>query len=237
MAQVFHRSMNAVSRILVFGLPLLFMGSVVGGSIVYRSGYITGRGDTIDQPVPFSHLHHVGQLGIDCRYCHTSVESSSFAGIPPTKTCINCHQQMWAGSEMLNPIRESYKQNKSVPWERVHNLPDYVYFNHSIHVAKGVGCVSCHGQVNQMPLMYQTKSLLMEWCLKCHRNPEPNLRPASEVTSMTFKPADYVNPETKKKENPETGKPYTQAELGKRMKDEYHVRNPLTLTSCSICHR
>ena len=136
---------------------------------------------------------------------------------------------------MLNPIRESYKQNKSVPWERVHNLPDYVYFNHSIHVAKGVGCVSCHGQVDQMPLLYQSKSLLMEWCLKCHRNPEPNLRPASEVTSMTFKPADYVH--ECKRENPETGKPYTQAELGKLMKEKYHVRDAMTLTSCSICHR
>jgi hypothetical protein len=236
MAQVFHRSMNAVTRILVFGLPMMFMGSVVGGSILYRSGYITGRGETVDQPVPFSHLHHVGQLGIDCRYCHTSVETAGFAGIPATKTCINCHQQMWAGSEMLNPIRESYKQNKSVPWEKVHNLPDYVYFNHSIHVAKGVGCVSCHGQVDQMPLIYQSKSLLMEWCLKCHRNPEPNLRPASEVTSMTFKPEDYVNEQGEKK-NPDTGKPYTQAELGKLMKEKYHVRNPLTLTSCSICHR
>ena len=237
MAQVFHRSMNAVSRIVVFGLPLLFMASAVTGSVVYRSGYITGRGETIDQPVPFSHMHHVGQLGIDCRYCHTSVESSSFANVPPTKTCMNCHQQIWAGSEMLNPVRESYKQNKSIPWERVHNLPDYVYFNHSIHVAKGVGCVACHGQVDQMPLTYQTKSLLMEWCIKCHRNPEPNLRPTSEITSMTFKPADYANPETGEKKNPDTGKPYTQAEIGKLMKDKYHVRDALTLTSCSICHR
>ena len=185
MAQVFHRSMNAVARITVFGLPLMLVGAALSGTIIYRSGYITGQNQVIDQPVPFSHKHHVGQLGIDCRYCHTSVETSAFAGVPPTKTCMNCHQQMWAGSEMLNPVRESYKQNKSIPWERVHNLPGYVYFNHSIHIAKGVGCVSCHGQVDDMSLMSQAKPLLMEWCLKCHRNPEEHLRPRDEVTSMT----------------------------------------------------
>ena len=237
MAQVFHRSMNAVARITVFGLPLMLVGAALSGTIIYRSGYITGQNQVIDQPVPFSHKHHVGQLGIDCRYCHTSVETSAFAGVPPTKTCMNCHQQMWAGSEMLNPVRESYKLNKSIPWERVHNLPGYVYFNHSIHIAKGVGCVSCHGQVDDMALMSQAKPLLMEWCLKCHRNPEEHLRPRDEVTSMTWQPGDYVHPETSKKENPDTGKPYTQAELGKKLKEPHKVRDALTITSCSMCHR
>jgi hypothetical protein len=229
MAQVFPRSMNSVARIAVFGVPLLLAGSGLGGTIVYRSGFITGERDVIDQPVPFSHKHHAGELGIDCRYCHTGVETSSFAGIPPTKTCMNCHQQMWAGSEMLGVVRESYRLNEPIPWERVHTLPRYVYFNHSIHIAKGVGCVSCHGQVDQMPLMFQDQPLLMEWCIKCHRDPEPSLRPKEEVFSMTWKPDQTTNPAT--------GKPYTQRELGRELKEKHHVRDPLTLTSCSICHR
>ena len=237
MAQVFHRSMNSVARIMVFGLPLMAMGAAVTGAVLYRSGYMTGRGEVVDQPVQFSHMHHVGELGIDCRYCHTAVETSSFAGIPPTKTCMNCHQQMWSGSEKLNPVRESYRLDKSIPWERVHNLPDYVYFNHSIHIAKGVGCISCHDRVDNMPFITQKKSLLMEWCLKCHRNPEPHLRPKDEVTSMTWTAADFVDATTGEKKNPETNKPYTQAEVGKKLKDLHHVRDPLTLTSCSMCHR
>jgi hypothetical protein len=225
MPQIFHRSMNSVARISVFGLPLLFAGSLLGGTIIYRSGYITGQKETVDQPVPFSHKHHTGELGIDCRYCHTSVETSSFAGIPPTKTCMNCHQQMWAGSEMLGVVRQSYASNESIPWERVHILPRYVYFNHSIHIGKGVGCYSCHGPVDQMNLTFQDKPLLMEWCLECHRNPAPNLRPKDEVFSMKWKPGDTINPDT--------GQPYTGAEL----KDKYHVRDSVTLTSCSMCHR
>jgi len=227
MAQVFHKSMNSVARIVVFGMPLLFAGSVLGGTIIYRSSYITGEREVIDQPVPFSHKHHAGELGIDCRYCHTSVETSSFAGIPPTKTCMNCHQQMWAGSEMLGPVRESYKQNKSIPWERVHNLPDYAYFNHSIHIAKGVGCYSCHGEIDKMNLTFQDKSLLMEWCLKCHRNPGRNLRPKEEVFSMTWR--RETSP------NPKTGKPWTTEEILEHNK--LKVRDPHTLTSCSVCHR
>ena len=229
MAQIFHRSMNSVARITVFGLPLLFAGSVLGGTIIYRSSYITGEREVIDQPVPFSHQHHAGQLGIDCRYCHDTVEKSAFAGIPPTKTCMNCHQQMWAGSEMLGAVRESYRIDAPIPWERVHNLPNYVYFDHSIHVAKGVGCVSCHGQVDEMPLTFQDQSLLMEWCIKCHRDPESALRPKEQVFSMAWKPEHMINPAT--------GKPYTQRELGKELREKHRVRDALTLTSCSICHR
>ena len=229
MAQVFPRSMNSVARIVVFGAPLMFAGSLLGGTIVYRSGFITGQGEVIDQPVPFSHKHHTGELGIDCRYCHTSVETSSFAGIPPTKTCMNCHQQMWAGSEMLGVVRESYVNNESIPWERVHILPRYVYFNHSAHIGKGVGCYSCHGDIDQMNLTRQAKPLLMEWCLKCHRDPEANLRPKDEVFSMKWKPEDTTNPAT--------GKPYEQRELGHELKEKYHVRDPIVITSCSICHR
>jgi hypothetical protein len=228
MAQLFHRSMNSVVRIIVFGLPLLAMGSILGGTVLYRSGYMTGENETIDQPVPFSHKHHVGELGIDCRYCHTSVETSAFAGIPPTKICMNCHQQIWTGSEMLGVVRESYKQDKSIPWIRVHNSPDYVYFNHSIHIAKGVGCQSCHGDVDKMHLTFQSKSLLMEWCIKCHRDPTPNLRPKDEVTSMTWKPEHTKKPD---------GTPYNQAELGAELKKAHNVRDAFTMTSCSMCHR
>ena len=133
--------------------------------------------EVIEQPVPFSHKHHVGELGIDCRYCHNSVETAGYAGIPATKVCMNCHQQIWTGAELLEPVRESYKYDKPIVWTKVHNLPQYTYFNHSIHVGKGVGCVECHGQVDEMPLMFQTKTLLMEWCIKCHREPESHLRP------------------------------------------------------------
>ena len=138
------------------------------------------------QPVPFSHQHHVAGLGIDCRYCHTSVETSSFAGIPPTKTCMNCHAQIWTNAALLEPVRESYKTGKSLVWTRVNDLPDFAYFNHSIHINKGVGCNTCHGPVDRMPLMYNQASLQMEWCLECHRAPEKNLRPRDQVFNMRY---------------------------------------------------
>jgi hypothetical protein len=232
MPQVFHPSMNAVGKIVVIGVPLLLGGLGIGLAALYRSGYITGMQEVVDQPVPFSHAHHVGQLGIDCRYCHTSVEDSSFAGIPPTKTCMNCHQQMWVGADMLQTVRDSYRDDKSIPWNRVHNLPHYAYFNHSIHIAKGVGCVECHGRIDEMPLTFQSNTLLMEWCLDCHRDPAPRLRPQEEVFSMTWKPTDRTI-------DPATGKEYPtdRGELAKFLKDKYHVRDMATLTSCSICHR
>src|SRR5262249_46164795 len=139
-----------------------------------------------EQPVPFSHRHHVGGIGLDCRYCHTTVEVSSFAGIPPTKTCMNCHSQIWTNSAMLEPVRESFRSGKSIEWNRVHHLAGFVYFDHSIHVKKGVGCVTCHGRVDQMPLTWQESSLQMEWCLGCHRNPERFVRPREQVFSMDW---------------------------------------------------
>ncbi len=232
MPQVFPRSMNPIAKIVVLGLPLMFAGTALGLAAFYRSGYVTGANEVIEQPVPFSHLHHVGQLGIDCRYCHNSVETSAYAGIPPTKVCMNCHQQIWTGAELLEPVRESYRLNKPIVWNKVHNLPQYTYFNHSIHVGKGVGCVECHGQVDQMPLIFQTKTLLMEWCVKCHREPDMHIRPTSEVTSMTWKPSTETF-------NPRTGDKYpTNAkELAKILKDEHGIRDAMTLTSCSMCHR
>ena len=166
--------------------------------------------------MPFSHKHHVGGLGIDCRYCHTAVEKSSSAGIPPTETCMSCHSQIWSDAPMLEPVRESYRSGKSIQWTKVHDLPGFVYFNHSIHVAKGMGCAVCHGRVDQMPLMYQQNTLFMEWCLDCHRQPEKYIRPKDKVFQMDYKPAE------------------DQMVLGAKLVSEYKVRK---LTDCWICHR
>jgi hypothetical protein len=155
-----------------------------------RSPWVTRQGQRSEQPVPFSHKHHVQGLGLQCQYCHTTVEKSSYAGIPPTKTCINCHAQIWTNAQLLEPVRTSWATGESVPWIRVHDLPDFVFFNHSIHVNKGLGCATCHGRVDQMPLMYEQNTLQMEWCLDCHRNPAKNLRPTSQVYNMAWeKPA------------------------------------------------
>jgi hypothetical protein len=170
------------------------------------------------QPVPFSHEHHVGGLGIDCRYCHTSVETSAFAGIPPAATCMNCHSQIWSTSSMLEPVRASYRTGKPIVWMRIHELPDYVNFNHSIHVSKGVGCVACHGRVDQMPLTWQAEPLTMQWCLDCHREPEKYVRPREKVFEMDWQG---------------TGDPLV---LGRELIKEYKIKNERSLTTCSICH-
>ncbi len=188
MAQIFHKSANAFARMSVFGavFALAFLGWAADR--LNRSAYNTRAYVALDQPIPFSHAHHVGGLGLDCRYCHTSVEKSSFAGIPPTKICMNCHSEVWSTSPMLEPVRESFRTGQSIRWTRVHDLPDYVYFNHSIHVNKGIGCESCHGRVDRMPLTWQVNSLQMEWCLDCHRDPAKNLRPREFITTMGYQP-------------------------------------------------
>src|SRR6187399_2663784 len=198
MPQIFPKGVNPLGRMLVLGLPMTFALTCVGLAAFYRSGYATGRDEIVPQPVAFSHAHHVGQLGIDCRYCHTSVENSHFANVPPTKTCMNCHQQIWQGADLLEPVRTSYKTNTPIEWTRVHNLPHYAYFNHSIHVAKGVGCVSCHGRLDQQNLTMQNSTLLMEWCIACHRAPEKHLRPQDQIFKMGYDPAKHagINPET-----------------------------------------
>jgi ferredoxin len=220
MAQIFHPSTNTISKLSIFGALFVLIGSLWLLAAIYRSSYVTEAGVVREQPVPFSHQHHVGGLGIDCRYCHTSVEQSSFAGIPATDICMNCHSQIWAGSDMLKPVRESLRTDTPIRWTRVHNLPDFAYFNHSIHVHKGVGCATCHGRVDQMPLMWQAQSLQMEWCLECHRNPAPFLRPKEFVFSMEWQPpADESN-----------------ARQQQLMK-QYEIAGPELLTSCSTCHR
>lgn len=219
MPQVFPSNSNIIARASLLVGVLLAAGGLSAGLMYTRSSYGTGMGVSVVQPVPFSHQHHVGVLGIDCRYCHTSVEHSAFAGMPPTKICMNCHSQIWVGSEMLEPVRASYRSNASLHWRRVYNLPGFVYFDHSIHVQKGIGCASCHGRVDQMPFMYQAPTLLMEWCLDCHRGPEKFIRPRAEVFNMQYQP------------------PSEQLELGRKLVKQYDVKDPISLTSCSTCHR
>ena len=191
MAQIFDRSSNALARmsLVLSGLIVIALGVTLDQ--LQRSPWVTRQGQRAEQPVPFSHKHHVQGLGLQCQYCHTTVEKSSYAGIPPTRTCMNCHAQIWTNAQLLQPVRDSWYTGQSIPWVKVHDLPDFVYFNHSIHVNKGIGCESCHGQVDQMPLMYEQNTLQMEWCLNCHRNPAKNLRPAQQVYNMDWKePSD-----------------------------------------------
>jgi hypothetical protein len=216
MSQIFHSSANTIARASIGAGVLL---AVVGGYVVFqlaRSPYVTGAGIAHEQPVPFSHQHHVAGIGIDCRYCHTSVEVAASAGIPPTETCMNCHSQIWSNSPTLEPVRESFRSDKSIEWRRIHDLPDYAYFNHSAHVNKGVGCSTCHGRVDQMPLMRQHATLQMEWCLDCHRKPEKYVRPKEEVFNVAWEP------------------PSDQIEKGRELVKLYGIE---TRTSCNTCHR
>ena len=237
--QIFHRSTNTIAKVSIFGGVFLVAASLWVLAEINRSSYNTGQFIDRQQPVQFSHKHHVGDDGIDCRYCHTSVESSNSAGMPPTKTCMNCHSQIWSESPYLEIVRTSYKENKPIEWARVHDLPDFVYFNHSIHVNKGVGCASCHGRIDQMPAVYQAASLQMEWCLACHRQPERYLRPKDKVTDMGWNiEADAADGVTLNQENrlAENLSPKRIA-LGLKLKSDYKVRDARILTSCSTCHR
>jgi len=186
MAQIFDRSSNALARasLVLTGLIVIALGFTLNS--LQRSPWVTRQGQRADQPVPFSHKHHVMGLGLQCQYCHTTVEKSSYAGIPPTKTCMNCHSQIWTNAQLLEPVRHSWATGESITWTKVHDLPDFVYFNHEIHVNKGIGCSSCHGRVDLMPIMYAENTLQMEWCLNCHRNPSKNLRPTSEIYNMAW---------------------------------------------------
>ncbi len=216
MGQVFHRSTNTIARVSIYGAAFLIAAL---GWAVYElsaSPYVTDVNVAKDQPVPFSHKHHAGELGLDCRYCHTSVETSSSAGMPPTQTCMTCHSQIWVKSPMLEPVRSSYRDDKSIQWTRVNAVPDFVYFNHSIHVNKGVGCTTCHGPVADMPLTWRANTLQMSWCLDCHRNPEKYVRPRNEVFNAHY------------------AAPANQAELGLELVKKYEIQS---LTNCSTCHR
>jgi hypothetical protein len=218
MGQIFHPSTNTFAKVTIFGalVFIAILGAV--GLALARSDYSTGVGIVQPQPVQFSHEHHVSGLGIDCRYCHTSVEESSFAGMPSTHTCMTCHSQIWNESPQLAPVRESYRTGVPLAWTRVHDLPDFVYFNHSIHVQKGIGCTECHGQVDEMPLVWKAEPMTMEWCLECHRQPQRALRPVEQVFNM-----DYVHPPD-------------QLALGEQLVEEYHISTE-RLTDCYTCHR
>ena len=216
MSQIFPPSANSYARGSIIGVLVLLGTLGLTLDRLSRSPYVT-RADTVrEQPVQFSHQHHNAGLGIDCRFCHTSVEKAASAGIPPTKTCMNCHSQIWMNSPYLEIVRASFRDDKPLHWTRVHDLPDFVYFNHSVHVKKGMGCATCHGRVDRMPLMLQENTLQMEWCLDCHRNPEKYVRPRDAVFQMDYE------------------QPANQIELGRRLVKEYDIQS---LTSCSTCHR
>ena len=219
MSQLFQPRADAIFRFVLWtafigGIVLLF--TVEGLS---HSEYFTGRNLVAAQPVEFSHQHHAGELGIDCRYCHTSVETSVTAGMPPTHTCMTCHSQIWTGARMLAPVRESLAQNKPLVWQRVGRLPGYVYFNHSVHIKNGIGCSSCHGNMKTMQMTYQPHAFAMAFCLSCHRAPQDNLRPQDQIFNMRWQP------------------PVDQAKRGKALLAQYHINTSGLLTDCSTCHR
>ncbi len=216
MAQVFSPTSNTVAPGVLVAIVVMLCLLGLADYLIFWSPYATAVGVPINQPVPFSHEHHVGGLGIDCRYCHTSVETAAYAGVPATHTCMTCHSQLWTEAPLLAPVRESLVKNEPIRWNRVHNVPDYVYFNHSIHIAKGIGCVSCHGRVDQMPLIAKAQTLYMKFCLDCHRHPERFVRDRSEVFDMTS-----ANP--------------TEA-TGHQRVAAYHIHT-VALLDCSTCHR
>ena len=214
MPQIFHRSFNTLSKVSVIGGLTCLIVLSLALYVVGWSPYVTQEKVARVQPVQFSHAHHVGQLGIDCRYCHTSVETTPFAGIPPTKTCMNCHQEIWVGASALEPVRASYRTGEPIVWERVHNLAQFAYFNHSIHINKGIGCASCHGRIDKMALTYQASPLTMSWCLSCHRAPEKFVRPRDQVFNMNYVAKD-------------------QDVLGPQLVKQYNIKS---MIACSTCH-
>ena len=219
MAQIFSRRANVHSKVIIVAVVALVCGAGWTTYAVFWSPYTTYVGIPLEQPVPFSHKHHVGDDGIDCRYCHNSVEKSSFAGIPSTQVCMTCHSQLWTDAPALEPVRQSLTTNKPLQWNRVNDLPDFVYFNHSIHVANGVGCSTCHGQLDQMPLTWRTQTLYMKWCLECHRAPQNFVRPAAEIYNLHWQP------------------PPDQEAQGARLVRQYGIDTTGRLTNCSVCHR
>lgn len=222
MNQIFHPSANVIAKASI-GVLIVLVGVLsVFLYFFVRSSWMTGVNISEPQPVPFSHLHHVRQVGLDCRYCHTSVEEAASANIPPTETCMTCHSQIWTDAPMLEPVRVSWRDNVSLEWERLHDLADFVYFNHSIHVNKGIGCETCHGRVDNMPLPMKVNTLQMEWCLECHRNPAKYIRPTDEVFTMGY--AETV---------PAGHDPLVE---GHELVAQYGIEVG-RLDNCSICHR
>jgi hypothetical protein len=218
MPQIFRRRANSIARASILGVVIFVCLCGWGLYAVYWSPYTTRVNVPLNQPVPFSHQHHVGGLGIDCRYCHVSVEQSSFAGLPPTETCMTCHSQLFTQAPLLAPVRQSMVTDTPLSWNRVNFVPDFVFFNHGIHINKGVGCSTCHGQVDAMPMTWQAHTLFMKWCLDCHRDPANYIRPRQEVFNMAWRP------------------PPDQRVQGEKLVKEYHVQTA-QLQDCSMCHR
>ena len=216
MAQIFHKSANSISNASIVCLVLLVAAAAGVYELLDRSPYIDQKRVVREQPVPFSHKHHVGELGLDCRFCHASVENSSFAGLPPVSTCMTCHSQIWSDSPMLEPVREAARTGRPLEWVRVNDLPQFVYFDHGIHVHKGVGCTTCHGPVDEMPLSWRQNTLEMRWCLNCHRDPEQFVRPREDVFLTDYRA------------------PAGQEALGRRLVVQNHIQK---LTDCATCHR
>lgn len=217
MAQLFDQTADTYLRLSLLAIFLSLVGLAVVVGTYGEPRYVTAVGWAPDQPVPFSHAHHVDGLGLDCRYCHDTVTRSSSAGFPPTHTCMSCHSQVWTQAEALEPVRRSYEQGEPIRWRRVYDLPEFVFFKHNVHVSAGVGCETCHGRVDQMPLTRQATSLQMEWCLGCHRQPDKFIRPRQEVFTMGWQP------------------PKDRQALGRRLVDEYGIDTEI-LTDCSVCH-
>lgn len=219
MGQLFKPGADALLRLALFLVVALLVFGLLLIAAIPRSDYFTGIGIAAAQPVPFSHKHHAGELGIDCRYCHTTVERLATAGLPPTYTCMTCHSQIWTGAPMLARVRDSLISDKPLRWVRLNRLPDYVYFNHAIHLAKGIGCSSCHGNVTKMQLTYRVHAFKMAFCIDCHRNPAAQVRPPAQLWNMSWQA------------------PQDQATIGTALVKRYHIRAPALLTDCSICHR
>jgi len=219
MPQIFSRAANVKAKVLIFGFLALICGAGWAMSAIFWSPYTTYVEVPMEQPVPFSHKHHVGDDGIDCRYCHTSVETSAFAGIPSTHICMTCHSQLWTEAPLLEPVRRSLTTNRPIQWNRVNDLPDFVYFDHSIHIAKGVGCSTCHGELDRMPLTWRTQTLYMKWCLECHRAPQNFIRPRAEIYNLHWQP------------------PPDQTAQGWRLVEQNQIDTSGRLTNCSTCHR
>jgi hypothetical protein len=238
MAQIFHPSSNTIAKASIFGALFVIGGVLWLTTTIVRSSYRTETFQAIDQPVQFSHEHHVAGLGIDCRYCHTTVENAASAGMPPTKTCMTCHSQIWTNAPILEPVRQSWREDKPLRWNRVHDLPDFSQFNHGIHVQKGVGCYECHGRVDRMPLMWKENTLQMEWCLDCHRAPEKHLRPRDQVFTMgPWEPRDAAgNLVDRVQAGRELAEKYG-VPLGKTLPaGPHHEALPSKMINCSTCH-
>jgi hypothetical protein len=219
MGQIFHRSTNTIARVSIFGA--IFIIAAIGYLAwqIDESAYFTDVNVPRQQPVPFSHKHHVSDDGIDCRYCHTTVETSSYAGVPSTHVCMSCHSKLWVNSPMLEPVRASYATNRSLEWTRVNSLPDFVYFDHSIHINKGIGCTTCHGPIGEMPLTWRENTLYMRWCIDCHSHPERYVRPRAEIFNVNYKP------------------PADQLALGRKLVKAYTIKPASVITDCYTCHR